>query len=340
MQRRCRIAVLMGGVSNEREVSFKSGKAVATALKEAGHNVFPVEVNERNIDMLGPLAPDAVFIALHGEFGEDGGIQHLLEEKGIPYTGSRPQASRMGMDKVASKRAFIKNAVPTADYIVVEKSTELGRAVAQAAGIGYPLVCKPSKGGSSLGVSIVRSEKELVGALEKAFSCPRGQAGDPPGHASGLSVADDCCLVESYAAGREFTVGIFDGEPLPLIEVLPQREFFDYEAKYTDQNTQYCIPVSLLESLYRKTQEVALRAYNSLGCRHMGRVDLIYGHDGKLYVLEINTIPGFTPRSLLPMAARYAGIEFGDLCSRIVELALRDAEQLATAAAIRKREIA
>jgi D-alanine-D-alanine ligase len=147
-------------------------------------------------------------------------------------------------------------------------------------------------------------------------------------------------MVESYVAGREFTVGIFDGEPLPLIEVLPQREFFDFEAKYTDKNTQYCIPVPLLESLYRKTQEVALRAYNSLGCRHMGRVDLIYGYDGRLYVLEVNTIPGFTPRSLLPMAARYAGIEFIELCSRIVELALRDAEQLPRGASMRKRETA
>lgn len=295
----------MGGVSNERKISLKSGKAVAGALAEKGHHVWPVDVTERSVDMLDAITPEVVFVALHGEFGEDGQVQSLLEQKGIPYTGSGPEASRLGMDKVASKRAFVKNSVPTPDYMVVERQVDVRRLVALSARLRYPLVCKPSEGGSSIGVRIVRSEAEFILALQQA-SCNH-------------------VLLERYVPGREFTMGILDGEPLPITEVVPKQEFFDYHAKYTDEGTDYITPVALLESIYRKAQDVALRAYKALGCRHLARVDFIHGYDGRLYVLEVNTIPGFTWRSLLPMAAAYAGMDFGELCQSIVEMALRDA---------------
>ena len=304
MKRRCRIAVLMGGVSNERSVSLKSGNAIAEALAREGHLVVPVDVTERNIDMLDAIRPDVAFLALHGEFGEDGQIQTLLEEKGIPYTGSGPEASRLGMDKLRSKRAFVMDAVPTPDYVVIDKRKGLGGVASLSAHLGYPLVCKPPCGGSSIDVEIVRSESQLFSAL--------------------CRITGHVVLIERYARGREFTMGILDGEPLPITEIVPNQEFFNYYAKYSDEGTQYIMPVALLESVYRKAQDVALRAYRALGCEHIGRADFLYGYDGRFYVLEVNTIPGFTPRSLLPMAAAYAGVDFGELCARITQMALRD----------------
>ena len=312
VQRKCRIAVLMGGVSNERPISFKSGAAVAAALSEAGHQVIPVDITARSLRPIETVAPDLAFNALHGEFGEDGQIQALLEQRGIPYTGSGPEASRMGMDKVASKRAFVCHAVPTADYVLLEGATRPSRGADLASQLGYPLVCKPACGGSSLGVSIVRSASQLAVAVELAAQAEPASA-------------DRRVILERYVHGREFTVGILDGLPLPVVEICSRRGFFDYEAKYNDERTEYVVPVSLQETLYRNTQEAAVGAYRALGCRHLARVDMIYGFDGRLNVLEVNTIPGFTPRSLLPMAARYAGIEFGDLCGRMVAMALRDA---------------
>jgi len=312
VKRRLRIAVLMGGVSNERDVSFKSGAAVSSALEQAGHSVFPVDISERSTHQLDRIVPDVAFVALHGVFGEDGQVQALLEQRGIPYTGSTPEASRLGMDKVATKRAFIRHSVPTADYLVVDEDTSAARLASRAGQLGYPLVCKPAGGGSSIGVSIVREEAQLATALRRAAHAEAGSS-------------DRRVLLERYVHGREFTVGVLDGAPLPTVEIQPRREFFDYEAKYGDKETHYIVPVCLLESLYRRTQEAARQAYSALGCRHLARVDMIYGYDGKLYVLEVNTIPGFTPRSLLPMAASHAGIEFPELCERIVRMALRDA---------------
>jgi D-alanine-D-alanine ligase len=305
MARRYKIAVLMGGVSDERTVSLKSGKAVAGALAERGHQVAPVDVTERSVDMLDAIRPEAVFIALHGEFGEDGQVQSLLEQKKIPYTGSRPEASRTGMDKVATKRSFIKHSVPTPDYMVVQREEDVRRIAALSERLRYPLVCKPSCGGSSIGVSIVRSERQFILALQQA-SCSH-------------------ILLERYVVGRELTMGVLDGEPLPITEVVPKQDFFDYHSKYTDEGTVYITPAPLLESVYARAQEVALRAYEAIGCRHLARVDLIHGNDGQLYVLEVNTIPGFTSRSLVPMAAAHVGLEFGELCEGIVEMALRDA---------------
>jgi D-alanine-D-alanine ligase len=297
----------MGGLSGEREVSLKSGKAVAQGLAEAGHEAIPYDVTGPALTGLREMAPDVAFVALHGTFGEDGAVQLILEDMGIPYTGSGPVASRLGMDKLASKRLFVRHAVPTADYFALGVGEGLAGAAARAAEFGYPLVCKPSASGSSLGVSIIRKPADLEAAIAAARE------------------HGDTVLVERYVSGREFTVGVLEGEALPMIELIVGREFFDWTAKYEDKRTRYVTPVSLLPSLYRKATEAAVRAYEALGCRHMARVDLIYGHDGRLYVLEVNTIPGFTQRSLLPMAAAQAGIAFPALCDRMVRAAVRDA---------------
>jgi D-alanine-D-alanine ligase len=302
-----RIAVLMGGFGGEREVSLKSGRAVVQGLREAGHEVLPYEVNDPALPGLEDMLPDAAFVALHGAFGEDGGVQQVLEDMGIPYTGSGPQASRLGMDKLASKRLFVRHSVPTADYFVIGPRDDLRAAAGNAQDFGYPFVVKPACSGSSLGISIVRAPAQLEAALASARE--HGQD----------------ALVERYVHGREFTAGVLDGEPLPLVELVVGREFFDFEAKYHDKSTRYITPVSLLHTLYRRASDAALRAYEALGCRHMARVDLLFGFDGGLYVLEVNTIPGFTPRSLLPMAAAEAGIPFAQLCDRVVRVAVRDA---------------
>jgi len=313
--RKLRIAVLMGGVSNERSISMKSGREVVQALAQRGHEVLAVDVTARNIDALDAIRPDVAFVALHGEFGEDGEVQQLLERKGIPYTGSGPQASRNGMDKLASKRAFISHSVPTPDYFVLQSASQIRESTLWADRLGYPVVCKPSKGGSSIGVRICRGRRDLLMVLACAFE----QDGDfGPEDRPAL-------IVERYAPGRELTVGILDETPLSLIEIRTPRPFFDYAAKYDAGDTIYVLDVAMPRSLYLNLQEIGLRAYAALGCRHMGRTDLILGNDGRPYVLEVNTIPGCTPRSLLPLAAAAQGIDFPQLCERLVHMALRDA---------------
>jgi D-alanine-D-alanine ligase len=312
---RLRVAVLMGGLSGEREVSLKSGKAVVKGLTEAGHEAIPYDVVDPLLPGLRQIAPDVAFVALHGTYGEDGTVQLILEKLGVPYTGSGAEASRLGMDKLATKRLFVRHAISTPDYLAVGAAEDPKAVASQADHFGYPLVCKPSASGSSLGVSIVKKPAQLEAALADARTY------------------GDAVIIERYVPGREFTAGVLDGTGLPLIELIVSREFFDYTAKYKDENTRYVTPMALLPSLYRKASEAAERAYQAMGCRHMARVDMIYGHDGNLYVLEVNTIPGFTPRSLLPMAAAQAGISFPALCDRIARAALRDA----AAGAERKR---
>ncbi len=302
-----RVDVLMGGVGGERTVSLKSGRAVASGLREAGHEVVPRDLRERALPDFGQTPPDVAFVALHGEFGEDGTVQQMLEAQGIPYTGSGPRASRLGMDKLATKRLFTRHSIPTADYFSVAESDPLDRVRDMAEQFRYPLVCKPADSGSSLGITIVRE----AGALPKALRDAREHS--------------ETVLLERYVRGREFTVGVLEGEALPLIEMVTPGEFFDYRAKYKDEQTRYITPVSLLPTIYRRFTEVAVRAYHALGCRHMARVDCIYGYDASVNVLEVNTIPGFTPRSLLPMAAAQVGISFPELCDRLVRAAVRDA---------------
>jgi len=302
-----RVAVLMGGVSEEREVSLRSGEAVAAALASRGHEVVPIDLAAETIDPVREAAPEVVFVALHGRFGEDGEVQAMLDGAGLPYTGSDPHASRAAMDKMASKCFFITHDVPTPPFRLVTTTQSWGSIEAAVADVGLPLVVKPLRQGSSVGVSIAGTKEEVVRGLSHAFTY---------GHHA---------LLERRIRGREFTVGVLDDRPLPVVELRPRQPFFNYEAKYRDPATEFIVEPDLASDLRETLQEIALAAHRSLGCRHMSRVDMMLESDGCPYVLEVNTIPGCTDRSLYPRAARAAGIEFPELCERIVELALRDA---------------
>jgi len=318
------VVVLMGGISPEREISLRSGHAVAMALKDAGFNVTCVDVKDEKIDVLDRMDIDVAFIALHGYFGEDGGVQQLLELKGIPYTGSGVSASRLAMDKLATKRCFIEAGLKTPDCTTVTQFQELAEIQREVNKLGLPVVLKPTRNGSSIGISIIKNINDLQVGLEKAFEF-------------GYDL-----LIEKYIKGRELTVGILDDEALPIIEIKPAVEFFNYEAKYKDDRTKYLIvektssagriaggdfsnTIGLLTpATYNKAQELAVNAHKVLGCRGFSRVDMLMDDRENMYLLEINTIPGFTEKSLLPKAAKAAGITFPSLCEKIVDLAHRD----------------
>jgi len=297
------IAILAGGFSSEREVSLKSGEAVEQGLAKAGYRTTLVDVRSPEIPELS-LSFDAVFIALHGKFGEDGTLQEMLEGMHIPYTGCGPQASRLAMDKLLSKEAFFARHVPTAPFMAVHKSDEPDTVLSRASALGWPLVVKPPAEGSSVGVTIARDAGEFAAGLDMAFK------------------TSDVALVEKYIKGRELTVGILGCAALPIVEVQPAREFYDYTAKYQSSGTQYMTDVDLPNQLKDRIQMAALEAFKALGCRDVARVDLILDDKGHVYVLEVNTIPGFTEKSLLPKAAAVAGISFEALCDRIIKFAL------------------
>lgn len=309
------IAVLKGGISSEREVSLKSGAAVTRGLRTAGYDVIPVDVRDSELRELDTLPIDVAFIALHGTFGEDGGVQMLLENKGIPYTGSGVSASELAMDKLASKDMFVFHGVNTPSYVAVPEGESLSEHAVWVDKVGYPLVVKPPREGSSMGASIVRREGDVAPAFR---SCYR---------------FDDEALVEQFIQGRELTVGVIDHEPLPIIEIKTSREFYDYNAKYHAPDTQYILDPDLEPELAEEIKEMASRAFDALGCEGFGRVDFMLGLDGVPYVLEINTIPGFTERSLLPKAAAHAGIGFPQLCGRLARMALVTQRDQAAAAA-------
>ncbi|HUI06695.1 MAG TPA: D-alanine--D-alanine ligase [Verrucomicrobiae bacterium] len=297
--KRLKIAVLMGGPSAERSVSLRSGAAVVNALAATGAKVMPIDIQEPQFAM--PSDVDVAFIALHGTFGEDGTVQRMLEDGGIAYTGSGPDASAAAFDKIAAKSRFELAAIPTPEYEIFDQAhCDLAR----LAGLGFPLVVKPARQGSSVGVSIVQEEVDLEEACQIAWQY------------------DNRLLAERYIRGRELTVGIFDGRALPIVEIRPKHDFFTYEAKYTKGQTDYLVPAPLEKNIEAKAKGLALRAHDFLGCRDFSRVDLILADNGKLVVLEVNTIPGFTETSLVPKAARVAGIEFKDLCARLVQMAL------------------
>jgi D-alanine-D-alanine ligase len=317
------VVVLMGGVSPEREISIRSGNAVAKALGDAGLTVSCIDVKDEKIDELDQREIDVAFIALHGYFGEDGGVQQLLESKGILYTGSGISASKLAMDKVATKKRFIEAGLQAPNYVAVTEFQELSEIQYEVMRLGLPVVLKPTRNGSSIGISIIKDITHLQVALKKAFEF-------------GYEV-----LIEKYIRGREFTVGILDDKALPIIEIKPAMEFFSYDAKYTDNRTEYLIVEKtagahdrrtanslrefglLTSSLYAEAQEVALHAHRVLGCRGFSRVDMLLDGKNKLYLLEVNTIPGFTEKSLLPKAAKAAGISFSSLCEKIVDLAFQ-----------------
>ncbi|MCX7804217.1 MAG: D-alanine--D-alanine ligase [Planctomycetota bacterium] len=313
------VGVLYGGPSAEREVSLASGDAVASALARAGFDVRRLEMRDEDVGgLVGGSGADVAFLALHGEFGEDGQVQAILERIGIPYTGSPPAASANAMDKHAAKRLFVAAGIPTPPWILADRP----RAAREVLESGFvpPLVVKPVGAGSSIGVTIVRRAEDLEPAIGKALEVSRP------------------ALIETFIAGREFTVGVLDDErgcpqALPPIELVVSRDFYDYTAKYSDEGgTRYICPADTGEEITERLQATALAAHRVLGCRHMSRTDIRMDRSGGLWVLEVNTIPGFTSHSLLPKAAMAAGITFEELCARLVRLAL-------AAAGARKRKV-
>ena len=290
------IAVLKGGPSSEHEVSLRTGAAIAEALRSSPRGYEVTEVVVEGRDFVLPPNVDFVFIALHGTFGEDGEVQSLLEKRGIPYTGSGIAGSRIAFDKEASKDLFRSIGVPTPEGFILAKGATFPPE------FPLPVVVKPSRQGSTVGMSFVFEKSEIDAALDKAWQF------------------DDRTLVERYIKGREFTVGILGDEALPLVEIVPKHGFYDYQNKYTAGATDYFCPAELDRAVAGHIQELALKAHRVLCCAVYSRVDVLLDAAGHPFVLEVNTIPGMTATSLLPKAAAAAGLSFTALCERILDL--------------------
>ncbi len=329
-----KVAVLMGGRSSEREISLRTGRGCAQALRNLGHDVTSVdgvdgavlpagqeEMAARSLDdvrvlpregMLEALRTpavreaDVVFLALHGNWGEDGTVQGALELAGKVYTGSGVLASAVAMDKAMSKRVFEREAIPTPHWMMIEAGVA-GRALDVKLLGGYPLVVKPNSEGSTVGLSIVSHPSELQPAIAKA------------------SEYDSHVLVEQYIAGRELTVAVIGEVAYPVVEIEPKSGFYDYAAKYTKGASTYTCPAKLGTELSKHVRELGLEAAQALGCTGVSRVDLRLSEDEEPYVLEVNTLPGMTPTSLVPMAAAAKGMSYDQLVARILDLALADA---------------
>lgn len=302
-----KIAVLLGGTSAEREVSLQSGSAVLAGLKEAGVDAHAFDPQNESVHELKAQGFDKVFIALHGRGGEDGTLQGLLEFLQLPYTGSGVMASAITMDKLRSKLLWQGAGLPVAPWVAVNRqdfAAGLSTALLERfTALGVPVIVKPSREGSSVGMSKVDSLDALPAALELAFE------------------HDDEVLIEKWLSGPEYTVAILGEEILPSIRIQPAGTFYDYEAKYLSDETQYFCPGGLIEQREQELQALVLQAWQILGCSGWGRVDVMLDSDGQFYLLEVNTSPGMTSHSLVPMAARQAGMSFSQLVVRILELA-------------------
>jgi len=307
-----RVAVLKGGSSLERQVSLRSAARVEDALASLGHDVVAIDADADLLRALKDERPHVAFIALHGPGGEDGTPQELLEILGVPYTGPRVAACIRCMDKVLAKHLLREAGVPTPDWVAFNSTAfrELGAADALEeieARLGFPLVVKPAAQGSSLGVRFAASREDVPEALVSALSY------------------DDRVLLERHVPGRELAVSVLDGQPLPIVEARPKEEDrFNYEARYEIGRTEYLCPAELPDDVTETVRDAASRSYETLGCTGFARVDLMLGADDRPEVLEANAIPGLTDTSLFPMAADAAGIEFEELVSRIIELALEE----------------
>jgi D-alanine-D-alanine ligase len=296
-----KVAVLLGGKSAEREVSLKSGTMVLRALRSRGVDAHAFDPAERGLDDLLVQRFDRAFIALHGRFGEDGTIQGALEWLGIPYTGSGVLASALAMDKLRTKLLWQASGLPTPPHELLGAGSDWREIAAR---LGLPLMVKPVSEGSSIGMSKVKSAE----ALDEAYA---------------LAVNyDRVVIAEKFVEGIELTGAILGGEPLPLIRLETERDFYDYQAKYIADDTRYILPCGLAPEKEREIQALCLAAFRALGCRGWGRVDLMLDRAGKPYLLEVNTAPGMTDHSLVPMAARAAGLTYEDLCLRILDFAV------------------
>jgi len=296
------IGVFRGGVSAEREISLLSGENVIKALRNKGYKVVDVDLKTRDekaiLKIIRDNFIDIVFITLHGEFGEDGQLQRILEVNNIPFTGSGSWASFLSMDKIQTRRVLEKNNIAVPQYWVEEDGDF------KFSPSDFPLVVKPHYAGSSIGVNLVKNHSQLKEAIKiaKKYSSQT--------------------IVERYIKGRELTVGILRDKVLPIVEMRFKKDFFDFSSKYEDNQAEFIVPAELPSKIYKKIQELAYRVFKVLGCRGLGRVDLRLAGDFKPYILELNSIPGLTSHSLLPLAAREAGLDFSRLCEEILKDAL------------------
>ncbi len=292
-----RVAVMFGGDSAEREVSLKSGSAVLKALRAAGIDAHAFDPSEKPLSALRDEAYQRAFIALHGKGGEDGTLQGALEFMGIPYTGSGVLASALAMDKWRSKLVWQAAGIPVPDYELLTPRTDMAAVVAH---LGLPLFVKPANEGSSIGITKVQKKSALKAAYSSAARY------------------DSIVLAERFLSGGEYTVGILDDRPLPVIKIEPATEFYDFESKYQRDDTRYLIPCGLTAAKEDEMQQLAIQAFKVLGARGWGRVDVMLDAEGKAYALEANTAPGMTDHSLVPMAAKAAGIGFEQLVVKVL----------------------
>jgi D-alanine-D-alanine ligase len=295
--KKMKIGVLYGGISAEREVSLKTGGAVLKALKDLGYAAVGIDVGPDLPGQLKEAAIELAFVALHGRFGEDGRVQGLLEMLRIPYTGSGVLSSSLSIDKVATKRMLLYHELPTPGFEIVKNRQQADELLKSCR--HFPLVVKPAREGSTIGISIVQSLEDLRTGIDTA------------------AALDGTVLIEEYIAGPELTVSVLNGEALPIIQIVPKSGFYDFEAKYSPGQTEYLLPAPLDAGVYSQMQQAAVAACEVLGCRGAARVDFML-REKEFYCLEVNTIPGMTETSLLPKAAKAAGLDFGELVESIL----------------------
>jgi D-alanine-D-alanine ligase len=303
-----RVAVLMGGSSPEREVSLESGRAVCEAIETRGHEVIPIDFDRLAIEELMRIEPDVAFIALHGCPGEDGAVQGMLEILAIPYTGSGVIGSSLAIDKGITKRLLQSAGIPTPAGFVIGPGFNVDTAMANMTSMGFsmPVVVKPAKTGSTIGISVAKTTDKLSDGLKEAMKY------------------DNFALVEEFIDGPEITVSILDGKVLPSIEIVSETGFYDYEAKYTEGLSRHIIPPRIDPAAVQFAEDFVLNGYYLLQLSGMARAEVIFNDDNRPHILEYNTIPGFTPLSLLPDAAKHAGIEFPELCQILIDAAMRE----------------
>jgi len=302
-----KVGVIAGGISSEREVSLRSGQAVFNALKELGYNVVFIDAGIDLCEKIKIEKIDIAFLVLHGGWGENGAVQGMLEVMGIPYTGSGVLASALAMDKEASKKIFLYHGIPVPPFKVLDKNYI--NSAFSLSSFSFPCVVKPAEEGSSIGVNIVKNEKEFQYAINEAFKFGKR------------------VIIEKFIEGREIHIGVLGDKALGGVEVRPKKGFYSYEAKYTKGLTEYILPPEIDNTLYEKLKELGLKAHKALNCAGGTRVDMIVDQQGNPYVLEVNTIPGMTETSLLPKIASLAGYDFKGLVKEILELSLKNNEK-------------
>lgn len=297
-----KIAVLMGGITKEREISLRTGSAIASALLRLGYDVASIDVcmGTKLIEQIKSARPDVAVIALHGKYGEDGCIQGFLEMMGLPYTGGGVLASSVGMDKVVCKRIAREIGIQCPEEAVIDTAVDdIERKIAGNP-LKLPVIVKPSREGSTINMTVVNTADELLPAIKKA------------------SESDNKVIIEAYISGKEITVGVLNGKALPCLEIAPKSGFYDYASKYTKGMTEYIIPARIDEKVARKLEDWSERIYAAIECDGIARADYIVTEKGETFFLEINTIPGMMELSLVPKAAAHIGISFDDLCERLL----------------------